>query len=314
MNIKTLFVRFTAILLTLWLGTCCMTSAFAYEYENINPGRETSLSVYFGENGKGFANVRFSVYRVADISDSGVYTLAGDFERYPVSLENLDSSDWRALAQTLGAYAARDKLVPFRTEETGSEGSFHIKELPTGLYLIRGEQYTLGDTIYTPEPALISFPSLTDDGAWSYKVEVSCKFDYVDTSEETTYRKVQKVWKDGGSSEDRPNKISIQLLENGVVVETVILSQENNWEYSWDHLDSSSKWQVVEAEVPDGYTVTITQEGHVFVITNTRPYEPPPKLPQTGLLWWPVPALSCSGLLLVVVGMIVRCRHGDSDE
>ena len=309
-------VRFAAVLMTLWLGACCMTiSTFAYEYENIHPERETSLSVYFGENEKGFSNVVFSIYRVADISDSGVYTLTGDFKSYPVSLENLDSSGWRALAQTLDAYAARDGLSPFWNEETGADGRFRLEGLPTGLYLVSGEQYTLGNTTYTPEPALISLPSLTDNGEWSYEVEISCKFDYVDTPDETTYLKVQKVWKDGGSSEGRPNEISIQLLENGNPVDTVVLSQENNWEHTWENLDSNSKWQVVEAEVPDGYTVTIVQEEHVFVITNTRPYEPPPKLPQTGLLWWPVPVLTCSGLLFVAAGLIVRrSRHGDSDE
>ena len=66
--------------------------------------------------------------------------------------------------------------------------------------------------------------------------------------------------------------------------------------------------------------------------TNTRPDEPdkpnnpdepdkpeepdvpPPTLPQTGLLWWPVPLLMCSGLLLLAAGLIVLRRQRDTDE
>ena len=109
-------------------------------------------------------------------------------------------------------------------------------------------------------------------------------------------------------------KIAVQLLENGTVVDTVTLSKENNWEYTWENLDGCSRWQVAEANVPDGYTVAITQEGTVFIMTNTRPSEPPPKLPQTGMLWWPVPALACGGLLLIVAGLVVRRRQGDGHE
>ena len=92
------------------------------------------------------------------------------------------------------------------------------------------------------------------------------------------------------------------------------MSRENNWEYTWENLDGGSRWQVTEAEVPDGYTVAIAQEGTVFIITNTRPSEPPPKLPQTGMLWWPVPVLACGGLLLIAVGLIVRHRQGGANE
>lgn len=71
-------------------------------------------------------------------------------------------------------------------------------------------------------------------------------------------------------------------ISTGTVADTVILSQENNWEYTWENLDGSSKWQVVEAETPDGYTVSVAQEGITFVITNTGPSDTPPppsKLP-----------------------------------
>ena len=93
-----------------------------------------------------------------------------------------------------------------------------------------------------------------------------------------------------------------------------VLSQENNWEYTWSDLDGGSKWQIVEANVPNGYTVTTTQESNIFVLTNTYPSKQPSKLPQTGMLWWPAPLLVCVGLLFLITGIILRYKQDDPHE
>ena len=313
MKAKNILKRFGTLLLAFWLGVSC-TAMTAFASGTIETGRIGSLRVYFGEDGIGFSAVAFSIYRVADISEDGTYTLSGDFKRYPVSLENLDSSGWRALAQTLDAYAVRDKIAPIMTRQTGSNGYFRIPGLSTGLYLVVGGQYVDDGIVYTPEPMLVSIPGLSADGTWDYDMAVSCKFVREDTPDTLVSRKVQKVWKDDGNEEKRPEDITVQLLENGNVVDTVVLSPKSNWEYTWNNLDSSSKWQIAEDGVPDGYTVTMTQEGNIFVLTNTYPGKQPPTLPQTGMLWWPVPLLACSGLLLIVTGLVVRRRQRDGYE
>ena len=313
MKAQNILKRFGTLLFSVLLGVTCMAMT-AFASGNIETGHQGSLSVQFEENGIGFVDVSFSIYRVADISEDGTYTLTGDFAQYPVRLEDLDSSGWRALAQTLDAYAARDKITPLMTRRTGSDGSFRITGLSTGLYLISGGQYMDEDTVYTPEPMLVSIPGLAADGTWTYDIDVSCKFEREDTTDLPVSRKVQKVWKDDGNEEKRPEDITVQLLENGNVVDTVVLSQKNNWEYTWNGLDSGSKWQIAEEGVPDGYTVATAQEGNIFVLTNTYPGKQPPTLPQTGMLWWPVPLLAFSGLLLIVAGLVVRHRQRDSYE
>ena len=313
MKAKNILKRFGTLLLAFWLGVSC-TAMTAFASGTIETGRIGSLSVYFGEDGIGFSAVAFSIYRVADISEDGTYTLSGDFKRYPVSLENLDSSGWRALAQTLDAYAVRDKIAPIMTRQTGSDGYFRIPGLSTGLYLVVGGQYVDDGIVYTPEPMLVSIPGLSADGTWDYDMAVSCKFVREDTPDTLVSRKVQKVWKDDGNEEKRPQEITAELMENGNVVDTVVLNQGNNWEYTWNNLDGSAKWQIAEANVPDGYTVTTTQEGVVFVITNTHPVELPPKLPQTGMLWWPVPLLACAGIVFLITGFVLRRKQGDPHE
>ena len=338
--------------LTALLLVCCLTPG-AFAYGAIDTERETSLTVYFGKGGNGFADVEFQVYRVAEVSAGAKFTLTGDFADYPVKVNGLDSSGWRALAQTLESYAARDNLKPLRTAETGKNGKAVFGHLETGLYLVTGDRYRQGRYTNTPEPFLIALPTLDGADVWIYDAVVSCKYDSDYTppggggDDDTVNRKVLKVWKDGGNEDQRPKEIVVQLLRNGKVYDTVTLNAGNNWRHTWTGLDDDYTWRVVEYETPEGYTVTVEREGITFVMTNTKepdnppdrppdnpPDQPPdtppdnppdepdepdepgtpdepgePGLPQTGMLWWPVPVLACAGLFLFLMGWGKR-RHG----
>ena len=102
-------------------------------------------------------------------------------------------------------------------------------------------------------------------------------------------------------------------MQDGKSYETVTLNQENSWNYTWEDLEAGHEWKVVEQTVPSGYTMTSTQEGKRFIITNTykKPGTTVPtgggsKLPQTGQLWWPVPILVILGILAILVGYVWR--------
>lgn len=335
--------RFLASLLMLSLLCCFGTTAFAYE--TVDTEREVSLTVYFGKDGDGFSGVGFRVYRVAEVSAGAQFTLTGEFADYPVKVNGLNSSGWRALAQTLDGYAARDDLDPLRTAETGNDGKAFFDHLDTGLYLVTGDRYRQGRYTYTPEPFLIALPTLDEADAWVYDVTASCKYDSDYNppggggDEDTIDRKVLKVWEDDGNEDKRPDEIIVQLLRDGEVYDTVTLSERNNWKHTWNDLDEDYSWRVVEYDTPDGYTVTVDRQGITFVMTNSQteeiPDEPPPEggtppdeptpppedipdeptptgpgLPQTGMLWWPVPVLACAGLFLFLIGWGKR-RHAE---
>ncbi len=317
MNNRKIRKQLTVILISLLLCMTC-TAGTVFAYGSINIWQKTSVSVYFTENGKGISPVNFRIYRVADMDKNGEFTLTGDFRSYPVSLKDMNSSKWRALSQTLDAYVQRDQLQPLKTGITGTYGSVTFSDLAVGLYLITGDSHTEGNTIYTPEPMLVSLPNLTSKNEWNYNVTVYCKYDK-ETTPGLVQRKVQKVWSDDGNQHKRPESISVQLLENGNVADTVTLSSENNWEYIWKDLNGSSRWAVVEKDTPDGYTVSVVQEGITFIMTNTYPEDSmpptaPPKLPQTGMLWWPVPLLLCAGLILTAAGFFIEKKRRNTDE
>lgn len=184
--------------------------------------------------------------------------------------------------------------------------------------------------------------------------------------------RVLKVWEDDNDAAGvRPDSITVDLLANGEVYDTVELSSGTNWRYTWIGLDEKIEWQVVERE-QSYYTVNVTTNGVTQVITNTYssditddkpplidlddpdvpldpgfPFDPgiPPTdlndpqiplnpgtpddpsrpavpggpdvpdenpplamLPQTGLLWWPVPVMALLGAALILLGYARRRR------
>lgn len=84
---------------------------------------------------------------------------------------------------------------------------------------------------------------------------------------------VTKAWKHNGGK-NLPTSISVALYKDGELYETVTLSAENSWTYTWDDLTDASVWSIDETDVPAGYTKEITVDGYAFVITNTRTINP----------------------------------------
>jgi hypothetical protein len=97
---------------------------------------------------------------------------------------------------------------------------------------------------------------------------------------EKTDISVEKVW-DDNNNEDliRPENVVIQLYKGtGVnkvkVGNTVVLSENNNWKYTWKDLKTQEggktiQYSVDEVSVSDGYTKTIESNGfYSFVVKN----------------------------------------------
>lgn len=166
------------------------------------------------------------------------------------------------------------------------------------------------------------------------------------TSEDPVSRKVLKVWEDDGRETFRPVYIEVCLLRNGEVYDIVKLDEDSDWRYSWTRLSSSDEWMIVEKtpkgytvlNAQMGVTTLITNtyeddgpseptepsesteptkpsdatepsepSKSTEPTDSTKPTTPSkPQLPQTGMLWWPVPLLVALGLVLIVVGCVLR--------
>ena len=140
-----------------------------------------------------------------------------------------------------------------------------------------------------------------------YRSSPSHRDDPKPKPEETnkTYLAVDKIWAGG---KNHPSSVTIELRDGDTVVDTVTLGDWNNWHYSWHDLDASAKrdWNVVEVNVPDGYTASYSFNGTTFTVRNTE------KLIQTGQLNWPVPVMAVLGLALLCVGIAMLRRKKES--
>ena len=90
---------------------------------------------------------------------------------------------------------------------------------------------------------------------------------------------VEKKWDDHNNILGlRPNSVTIQLLKNGGVVDSVKLSASNNWKYEFKDLveyDNGIKniYTINEITV-NGYTSSQLKSGSSIIITNTHEVKP----------------------------------------
>lgn len=375
MNIKYILRQTVFTLLCMCCIVYCVRPVYAASVTEINQKSQLTLTYKY-------PNVKFSVYKVAELTETGEYATTEIFSKYKLDFSGTDSSNWRELAETLSGYVVLDNLQPIASKTTNSNGKVSFSDLEKGLYLVTGSQYTYGTTIYTAMPFLINLPCKDISDKWDYHVTVSPKYEsniYVPGAK--TNFKVLKVW-DNDTKKARPQSVEVSLLCDGKIYDSVMLNDENNWQYTWENLDDYKLWQLIERNVPQNYTVTCVKEKTTFVVTNT--YHEPKKieettspsnptgnnptnhdnptgydkptghnnptrhnnpqnpteaytrdnnvlpteeerpsgenvgngtrLPQTGMLWWPVPLLAMTGVVIFAIGLRRHRDGSDCDE
>ena len=227
------------------------------------------------------------------------------FRVYPVASGISDPQNaYRALVVA--------KTEPTATATTDANGVAQFEGLADGTYLLIGDAATVGGKTLQPEMCLVTLPHGTER-----ELDIHPKYALTEKQESLEYKLV-KIWADKDNLDLRPDSIQVDLYRNGEKKETVKLDAASNWRYSWTDSDSTALWTVVE-QVPEAYTAEYRAEGNTFYIENTAdpaPTEPdtttptekpnPPKLPQTGQLWWPVPILALAGMALILIGLLRR--------
>ena len=318
--------------LVLLAAVLCLLTSVAQAAGSIDLTRKPTLTLTCRDGKTALSGAKFSIYRVADADETGELTVRSEFDEFDLDIRGKNDRRWREMAQTLESYVLRRELTPADSGKTDKTGMLTFptqgKTLAAGLYLVIGERHTQGGNDYDAEPFFVLLPTQDlENNEWVYDVSANVKFGKTPVPDDgdTVTRKVLKVWDDDGAEDSRPQEITVELLRNCKVYDTVKLSEKNNWRYTWLDLDADARWSVTEKTV-SGYTVSITREGITFVVTNTKkpdrtdtpdtPVKPSnpskpsspakPTLPQTGAVWWHVEALALSGLVFLILGALDR--------
>lgn len=303
----------------------CMITSFALPVR----AADCTLTLICKNQDEPVANVKWNVFRVGEKNSKGEYVLTGDFADYPVSLKNITtSSAMQDAAVTLENYAVLDGVAPALSAVTDEEGTAVLGNVDTGLYLVCGEKYFTDTLKVTPSPMLLEF---TDDEISQGSIIAYPKFEIETIPAETEAEfGVRKIWDMLGQFDEfRPVDVTVGIYCDTELVETVVLSEDNNWEYFWTG-DILHDWRVKEIDIPANFTVIYRNNETLFNVENTYTTTmtggdesesssqtdsssshtdsstggsgSSGSLPQTGSLWWPVPVLAGSGVILIAVG------------
>lgn len=250
-------------------------------------------------------DVQYSIYLVGALVDNE-YKLTGSFAKYKIDISE------KTAAVTLANQMLADKPTPLATGTT-KNGSVTFSGLDDGVYFIVGAPHIVGSKKYTPAPSFAVLPM--PESSTPQKVTISGKYTVTEIPDNKISISALKVWNDN-NSRTRPTYVDVKLYMDGTVIDRVRLNKNNNWRYTWTGLDPKANYAVVEDDVPADYTVSVTERGYSYIITNTKRQPPPPppgpRLPQTGQLWWPVYVMAVSGTVFLAFGLIRRRKSGRS--
>lgn len=279
--------KFISIILTICVLLMMPMTAFA---QSVDADRLGSISItLMDQDGKTpIVEAELSLYYVASVAlnskNNLSYTFTDAFEDCGVALDD------PSLSVKLDAFVeehspSAKKLV------TDVHGKASFTNLPLGLYFVKQISDVAG---YAPCTSfLVTVPNHNTDG-YVYDVNASPKTDVARLANIT----IKKVWNTDASAKTA-DSVTVQLLRDGVVVETATLSDQNNWQVTYTDMPESDAYSIVEVNVPKGFTATYSKSGYAFTVTNTS------TLAQTGQLVWPIPVLAMAGLVLIAVGSIV---------
>ena len=323
-----------AVVLVLWY----MAGAFMFASAEETAG---SMTLWCVKEDDIVVNMHWQLYRVGH-RENNDYVFEGDFENYRTTLgdQTKPMLEWDAETVTSVAESLKRKIIVDKIEKrdegyTNNSGAVTFDGLENGLYLVWGDILIVGNTTYIPSAIFFEMNSEDINVVNAYP-----KIVLKTLSDSDSQYSVRKVWQ---NDEDQPwNRtvsITVERYRDNQYYDDIELSEDNDWTYEWEDKDGHT-WFVYEKEIPDNYTASYKENHTQCLIINT--YEgndttetttttpstsstvntttttssstktnSTEKAPQTGQLWWPVPALTVGGLLCFGTGLVLRKKNDE---
>ncbi len=282
-----LYLLLLSVLLTLSLALAVSASAITYSggaeefvflpgsgytstdlfgsFKDIMPGDTRTETITITNNSDDFDYIK--LYMKAEPHDEAEnpLTYSGEFEAKDGKDQNMIDGPRDETVATMRDFLAQLTLtVETEDGEVLNAIPENANDLMEGIYLgkfYKGDEIELTLTLKVPIDMGNEYANRVGEIDWVFTAE-----HFNDIPHNVI---VYKVWKDDGVG--RPASITVHLLRDGEVYDTVRLSEKNNWSYAWDNVDNRYEWSV-EEEVPEGYTATYKTNGSGWVttITNTK--------------------------------------------
>lgn len=304
------------IILLMFFGLIFTFNKIYANTSSLDLNKKASLEIMFSLEEEPIDEVEFKIYKIANLSANFEITLTDKFKKYNLELENLENNNIQDLASTLSIYALTDNITPDRIGSTNRNGSIIFENLELGVYLVIGEEYINNNYKYVPVPYLVSLPiNNKDTNLLQYNILAKVKYETkpIEDIESFVTKKVIIVWNDKNYEAKRPLGITVNLYRNEELYDTIILNEDNNWRCIWENLSNKYEWTIKEGETLGTHTSIIKKQDDTYIITKSydekneeveeeidkeKPIE---QLPQTGMLWWPVPVMLILGIIILII-------------
>lgn len=267
--------------------------------DTINFSKKGSINVTLEEKESQtkIEGAEITIYQIANATEKNnnlAFEYTDELKNCQVDLENLQVDDLTSkISQCLTSETANIKKT------TNKNGLASFKDLTLGLYLVRQTNQVEGYSQI--DDFLVMLPKV-ENNKWIYSINAQPKTDIFKVFD----LKVIKVWNQQNKEKTHPQEVIINLYKDEKLIDTITLNEKNNWTYTWENIEKSDKYTVVENEVK-GYTATYQKEGNVFTITNTD------KLAETGQIYLPIIILSSIGTILILLGFFQIKRHSNEE-
>lgn len=238
------------------------------------------------------SGVEITIYKVAsmDIKDNNlIFNYSSGFENCNVSLDNLNNEN---LASSLEKCMVASSALKF-TETTSTNGTVSFNNLDLGIYQVIQTKEKEG---YSKIASFLVMIPENINNKWTYDIIAEPKTSIFEVMDLT----IRKVW--NNTILEITDKVTVSLLKGEDVIETVELNPDNNWTYTFENIEKSDDYSVLEVNVPTGYVATYQENNNIFTITNTD------KLVQTGQNKILLLSLASIGLILLIVGLLFEKR------
>lgn len=222
------------------------------------------------------SGIKFTIYKVAGITNTGNYYLTNDFLGSGVQINKLTTNaEVSAASKTLSSYISA-KNISGNSDVTNSNGIISFKNLTLGCYLIVPDINSINMHIYTIyDPLLISVPMKSSNGSsWIYDITAYPKSDTVNGA--VILEKINKL---GTLLSGAVFRLEKKVYYNNTVnvPSGVQTGYDISGNYYWNTLISTlttnSYGQIVVESLPYGQYRFIETAAPVGYVLDSTPHE-----------------------------------------
>ena len=226
------------ILLILMLFT---TNVFANNYSvDLSVSGKINVVLTDKENNESIEGVELTLYKIANVLEEDYHLTYNyvDNINCDVSLDNLESKE---LVDKINLCVSDGLIID--TKITNLDGKVTFDNLSLGLYLVKQTNKVKGYS--SINSYLLTIPKV-EDNKFIYEINSKPKTDILRLISIT----VKKVWNEPLSNkndlESLPMYVEAGLYKNNELIDKVKISKDNNWEYTWEDIEKSDDYNVLE--------------------------------------------------------------------